>query len=181
MDTAKSAKSISRIIRRIIRRITHSGFTLVDSMVAIVLAAGGFAALSALGGQCVYMINSGKELISAQQALQNRVEQLRNLPWTQVTSSSYLANNVLSTTPSQNGSYLNNLSETISVNAYPTPSPSPGIKLTVSNGAVATNSTNSAIAQGTLCRIDVTESWTAGRSGRARSISTSTVQAQNTR
>lgn len=174
MDAPK--KSISRIISR----ITKSGFTLVDSMVAIVIAAGGFAALSALGGQCVYMIDSGRELISAQQVLQNRVEQLRNLPWTQLTSSSFLANNVLNTAASQNASYLNNLSETISVNAYPT-AVSPAINLTASNGAVTTNSTNSAIAQGALCRIDVTESWTAGRNGRARSISTSAVQAQNTR
>src|SRR6266481_3653004 len=101
-------------------RITDSGFTLVDTMVASVLAAGAFAALCALGGQCSYIINSGRELISAQQVLQNRVEQLRNLQWTQVTNSSYLANNVLNQA-SQNGSYLKNLSETISINAYPTP------------------------------------------------------------
>jgi prepilin-type N-terminal cleavage/methylation domain-containing protein len=148
-------------VRSLFVRKTQSGFTLVDSLVAIAIMAGVFAALYALSGQCVYVINSGRELTSAQQVLQDRVEQLRNLQWAQVTDSNYLANNVFNQA-SQNGSYLNGLSETISVNAYPT-GVSPAIQLTVSSGSVTINSTNSAIAQGSLVRIDITDAWTAGR------------------
>ena len=160
-------------------RNTQSGFTLVDSLVAIAITATVFTALYALSGQCVYVLNSGRELTSAQQALQDRGEQLRNLSWTQVTDSNYIANNVLNQA-STNATYLNGLSETVTVNAYPT-AVSPAIKLTRSGGSVTINSTNSTIASGNLVRIDTTETWTAGRTGSSRSVVTSTVQAKNTR
>ena len=161
----------------------QSGFTLVDVMVAITLVVASFTALYALGGRCFYVINSGKELTSAQQVLQDRIEQLRNLQWTQVTDPNYLANNVLNQA-SSNAAYLNSLSETVTIYAYPPPAAPPTptpIQLTVSNGSVTTGSTNSTIASGNLCRIDVTESWTAGRTGLARSITNTTVQANKSR
>lgn len=163
---------------------SRAGFTLVDAMVALMVVVTSFIGVYALGGQCAYLLSSGKELTSAQQVLQDRIEQLRNLNWTQVTDSNYLANNVLNQAR-QNGGYLTDLTETVTIYAYPppaAPTPTP-IQLTVStNGTVAINTTNSAIASGNLCRIDVTESWTTARTGQTtRSVTNTTVQANKSR
>jgi Tfp pilus assembly protein PilE len=175
--TVNAAKSIYGIRSR-------SGFTLVDVMVAVMILAGSFSALYALGGQCVYLISSGKELTSGQQLIQDRIEQLRNLQWTQVTDPNYLANSVLNQAR-QNGNYLKSLTETVTIYSYPPPAAPPTptpIQLTIStNGTVAINTTNSTIANGNLCRIDVTETWTAGRTGQTRSVTNTTVQANKSR
>ena len=156
----------------------QSGFTLVDIMVAFTVVVASFTALYALGAQCMSLTSSGRELTSAQQVLQDRIEQLRNLQWTQVTDANYLANNVFNQA-SGNGTYLNSLTETVSVNAYPTASTAASV--TVVNGTVTSVITNSAIASGDLCRVDITESWTARRTGQARSITNTTVQANKSR
>ena len=157
-----------------------AAFTLIDNIVAVAIVAGFFGALYAMSGQCLYLLNSGRQTTVAQQAIQDRIEQLRNIKWVQLTDPAYIAGNVLNTA-AQNGASLSGLSETVTVNAYPT-ALSPSNQVTRSSaGAVTVSSTNSAIASGDLVRIDVTLNWTASPGNRPRSVSTTTVWAVNTR
>jgi Tfp pilus assembly protein PilE len=157
-----------------------AAFTLIDQLVAVAIVSGFFAALYALNAQCLYLLNSGRQTTAAQQALQDRMEQLRSLRWSQVTDSAYLAASVMNTASASIGS-LGNASETLVINSYPT-ALSPAIQVTRSaSGTVTVNSTNAAVANGDLIRIDATLSWTASPGNRARSVSTTTIFGENTR
>jgi len=160
-------------------RKAAAGFSLIDNLIAVAIVSVCFVALYAISGQCLYVLSTGRETTSAQQALQDRIEQLRNLQWAQATDPNYLANNVLNQAPA-NGTNLANLSESITVNAYPT-ALSPAIQVTRSAGSATIISSNSAVANSPLVRIDVQESWKAAHTGRARTASLSTILSVNTR
>lgn len=161
------------------RRKAAAGFSLIDNLVAVAIVTGTFTALYAMSAQCSYVLKSGRETTSAQQVLQDRIEQLRNLQWSQATDPNYLVNNVLNQA-SANGATLPKLSETITVNTYPT-ALSPAIQVTRTAGTATVVSSNSLVANGVLARIDVTENWTAAHCGRARAASLSTIISVNTR
>lgn len=74
-----------------------------------------------------------------------------------------------------NAPTMGSVTETITINAYPT-AVNPPIQVTrASNGSVTINSTNSAIATGDLVAINIQLSWNAARGNRARSMAVSTT------
>lgn len=156
------------------------GFTLIDTVFAAALVGLFFVALFGVNSQCLYLVNSSRELSTAAQVLQGRMEQLRNCHWGQITDPNYLSNNIF-TTAMNGASNLGNVSEVATINAYPT-ALNPAMQLTrASNGTVTVNSTNSAIANGDMVTINLQVSWTAAPGSRSRSVAIDTIWAENSR
>jgi hypothetical protein len=140
-----------------------------------------FSAIYALNSQCLYTLNSGRKAFSASEALQDRMEQLRSCKWSQITDANYLKNSVLNTA-SSDSAFLNSCTETVTVSAYPVPSPAQSFTVTrQANGSVPTPTTNAAVANGDLVRIDVTLDWMSSPGNRARSAAICTVYGEGTR
>ena len=159
--------------------VTHltAAFTLVENAFALAIAGLFFVGLYALNTQCLYMVNSGREAAAAEQSAQDRLEQLRNCTWTQLTDASYLRDNVLnaSTTGARN---LDSVTETVTLNAYPT-ALSPAITVVRSGGTASVTSSNASVANSDIVRVDLTLAWRAGPGGRSRTQAMTTLIAQN--
>ncbi len=156
---------------------SSAAFTLVENAFAVAIVGLFFVALYALNTQCVYMLNSGREAATAEQSEQDRLEQLRNCTWAQLTDANYLRDNVLSasTTGARN---LGSVTETVTVNAYPT-ALNPAISVVRSNGTATAATSNASIANSDIVRVDLTLNWTAGPGGRSRTQAVTTLIAQN--
>ena len=154
-----------------------AAFTLVENAFAVAIVGLFFVTLYALNAQCLYMLNSGREAAAAEQSAQDRLEQLRNCTWAQLTDASYLRDNVLngSTTGERN---LGLVTETVTVNAYPV-ALNPAISVVRSNGTATTASLNASIADSDIVRVDLVLNWTAGPGGRSRTQAVTTLIAQN--
>lgn len=157
-------------------RKSEGGFTFVENLIAMAIVVLFFGALFAVNSQGLYLLNSGREAVVASVCLRDRVEQLRNCTWAQLTDSTYLRTGVLNSSPT-GASTLGTLTETITINSYPV-AVNPPISVVRSNGVANVVSTNAAIASGALVRVDDTLTWTAGPGGRARKQATSTLMAK---
>ena len=157
-------------------RKSEAGFTFVENLIAMAIVVLFFAALFALNSQGLYLLNSGREAVVASVCLRDRVEQLRDCTWAQLTDSTYLRTSVLNSAPS-GASNLGQLTETLTINSYPVAG-NPAISVVRSNGSASVVSNNAAIANSTLVRVDETLSWTAGPGGRPRTQATSTLLAK---
>jgi type II secretory pathway pseudopilin PulG len=153
-----------------------AAFTFIENVFAMAIIAIFFVAVFALNTQCLYLLNSGRGAAFATESMQDRLEQLRNCTWSQLTDASYIQSSVLnsSTNGMQN---LGQVTETVTVNAYPTPL-TPPTSVVRSNGSASTVSSNASIANGDMVRVDVVLAWT--RLGnRARTEAMTTVIAKN--
>ena len=117
------------------RRSCEAGFTFVENLIAMVIVVLFFSALYGLNSQALYLLNSGREALVANVCLRDRVEQLRNCTWTQLTDSTYLRTSVLNSSPS-GAANLGNLTETLTINSYPAAG-NPPISLTRTNGSAS--------------------------------------------
>jgi prepilin-type N-terminal cleavage/methylation domain-containing protein len=146
------------------------GFTLPEVMVAAVLGALFFISLFELNAMCLRCIDSSKEALAAIQSVQDRSEVLRNLAFTDLTSSSYVQN--LMATAANAAPFCQKATETVSISKYPTAS---GVsKFTRSpNGTVSIDSV--ATDFGDIVKIDVSVSWTMTLGARSRTEQTSSI------
>jgi Tfp pilus assembly protein PilV len=151
----------------------EAGFSFVENLIAMVIFVLFFAGLYGLNSQGLYLLNSGREALVANVCLRDRVEQLRNCTWAQLTDSAYLRTSVLNSSPS-GAANLGNLTETLTINSYPAAG-NPAISLTRTNGTASVITTNAAITNSTLVRVDETLTWTAAPGGRSRTQATSTL------
>jgi type II secretory pathway pseudopilin PulG len=165
----------------------QAGFTLLDATFATAVVALFFVTLFSLNTQCLFFVNSSRELMSAGQTAQSRLEQIRNLTWSDITNTSTYTSDTTSiqnalNAPVNNSSLsLGSVSERVVINPYPLPSPAPTpIQITrATTGIVTVDKTNSTIANGDMATINVQLTWTAAPGGRSRSISASTIYAKN--
>jgi hypothetical protein len=104
------------------------------------------------------------------------MEQLRNCTWAQLTAASYIQSSVLNS-PTNGTRNLGPVTETVTVNAYPTPI-NPAITVVRSNNSASTVSSNASIANGDMVRVDLLLAWT-GIGKRARTKEMTTVIAKN--
>ena len=135
-----------------------------------------FVTLYSLSSQALYQVNSGREAVGAKQSLSDRAEQIRGCSWNQLTSATYLQNFVLNASTAAEGR-LGSPVESMTVNTYPTPSVT-AIQIVRSNGTASTVSTNPAIANGDIVRVDLSLTWIAAPGRRIRSQSRSTLVAR---
>lgn len=153
----------------------RSGISLVENMVAVAIVAVIFSGLFVLSSHCMNITNSGRQAAQASLGIADRMSTLRNSTWAQLTNSSYLQNSVLNT-PTSGSSKLNTVTETITINTYPTPL-SPAISVIRSPSSSSVSTTNSSIANGNMARVDILLSWS-GPGGRTRVQSTTTIIAR---
>jgi hypothetical protein len=173
------------------------GFSLVEAVFACALVAVFFIGIFGLNSQCLLFANSSKELMSAGQSLQARMEQLRGItttaspcpcaPWGKITSATSLQ--TLFTPAISGATNLGAVTEVATIYKYPppaNPTPTP-IQLTrVSNGSANVTPTinpghdDAALTNGDMVQINLKWSWQSAPGGRQRSMSISTIYAKNT-
>ena len=139
---------------------------MIDVLCGVIVIGLGLATLFAANSRAMSMLRSAKQAAVASKCLQQRIEQIRNYNWTQVTDAQSMQD--LYTTPPLPSIELPGFSEQVTISAYtppvppataPTPAP-PYLQVTRSNaGAVALASDNTALVDGATVRVDVQITW----------------------
>lgn len=155
-----------------------SGAVIAEALAAamiIGLFMGGLFEMNALSMRTV---RSGKETVAASLILQERLDQVRNTKWVTVSDGSYLQS-VLSTAAASSPA-LSQLTEQITVSAYPAASPAPTATVVTraANGATAVVSSNAALIKQPTVRADVTITWLSNSKGKPRTRTLSTIIAE---
>lgn len=163
------------------------GFSLVEAVFACALVAVFFIGIFGLNSQCLLFANSSRELMSAGQSLQARMEQLRASNWATITSAASIQ--TLLTPAVSPTSTLGSVTEVVTIYKYPppaNPTPTP-IQLTrVANGTANVTPTINAtpspfpLASGDMVQVNVKWTWQAAPNSRQRSMSISTIYGKNT-
>lgn len=155
----------------------ESGTTLVEVMVAAVLIAVFFASIFELNAMCLRFIDASKESLAALQSVQDRGEVLRNLAFSDLTTTSVVQ--TLMATPANAAPFAQKATEVVKISKYPTPN---GVTQftrtpdgTVTNDSVATD-------LGTqLVKVDIAVTWTMTIGGRTRTEQTSSILSNGTK
>ena len=128
------------------------------------------AALFTGSSRLMSLLGAQKETFTANQCIQERVEQARGASWAQITDQSYVQNTLLSTATTS-AATLQGAVETLTISAYPANATS-SIQVTRQNGAVALNLGNSTMSGNGAVRLDYQLAWLSQRSRqRIRQIS----------
>ena len=157
------------------RRIT--AMTLPEVLVALLLLGLFLPSVFAINGVCLRLVSATKESTAALQGVHDRCETLRNLAFTDLTSSSYVQN--LMVTPPNASDFCKNATEIVTISAYPVAT---GVtQFTRSpNGSVTANSVAASLGS-TLVQVTISTSWNATFGGRARSEETTTIVSNGTK
>lgn len=157
--------------------LAERGTSIVEVMVAAVLIAVFFASIFELNAMCLRFIDASKESLAAVQSVQDRSETLRNLTFSDLTTTS-VVQNLMATAPNP-AVFSQKATEVVKISKYPTAN---GVtQFTRSpDGTVVSNSV--ATDLGTqLVKVDVAVSWTMTLGGRARTEQTSSIVSNGTK
>ena len=163
------------------KAVAEDAFTLVEVLVAVALLVGFFVTIFELNTRCLRFIDASKEAVGALQGIQDRVEQLRNLLFTDLTNAATLQ--TLMTTPSNGSTFVQNVTEVVTLSGYPTPDGS-NTQITRGPGASVTptvNSTDASLSSATLVKVNVTYTWTSTLGSRSQSEQTETIISAGTK
>ena len=153
----------------------------MDVLAAVLLIGLGLAALFAANARAMSMLRSAKQAAVASKCLQQRIEQIRNYNWTQLTDSQSMLD--LYSVPPLPSIELPGFSEQVTISQYtppippaPAPSPSPPyLQITrANNGTVTPVSDNTALVDNPSVRVDVQITWP-GATGGSRTRETSVI------
>jgi len=151
------------------QRHRQHGFTLAETLVGLAVVALFGAAAFATSSRLLLTLKSQKESTAATTALQERKESLRSIAFPSIADANYIYDNIF-TNPTKSEGPLGSLSETVTVDAYATPTGSPTVLLRNSQypscHIVSSNSNLSYPSQSVL-RVDVVLTWTSAN-GRSR-------------
>src|SRR5687768_5936853 len=100
------------------RNRNRSGFSLAETVISAAIALTGIGAAMTLNGAHLKLVQSSRQSNAATLALQERVEQMRILSWTKLTSAAKLQETLLST-DMKSVAPLHGPRETITVSRYP--------------------------------------------------------------
>ena len=155
-----------------------AGFTLPEIVVATALVAVFFSSIFEINALCLRYISASKENVGAIEAVNDRLERLRNADFSTLTSVSSMKS--LLATAANSSPLANRAVETITVSDYS--SGVPTITYTRSaNGAVATVPSTANFSNSTLVQVDVTNQWPATFANRTTTAQTSTVISAGTK
>jgi len=155
----------------------NTAMTLPEVLIALLLLGLFLPSVFAVNSICLRLVSATKESTAALQSVHDRCETLRNLAFTDLTSSSYVQN-LMVTAP--NGSdFCKKATEVITISAYPVAS---GVSQFTrsSSGSVATNSVAASLGS-SLVQVTISTSWSATFGGRARSEETTTIISNGTK
>jgi hypothetical protein len=150
--------------------------TFPEIMVAVLLLGIFCGSVFELNAVCLRYIDASKESIAALQNVHDRAEVLRNLSFTDLTTTSTVQS--LLASPANGSEFCKKATEVVKITAYPTPNGVTQFTRTP-DGAVTTDSTATSLGT-TLVQVDVSTSWNM-LGGRARSEQTSTVISNGTK
>jgi len=155
----------------------HRAMTLPEVLVALLLLGLLLPAVFAVNSICLRLVSTTKESTAALQSVHDRCETLRNLAFTDLTSSSYVQN--LMVTAPNASDFCKNATEVVTMSAYPAAT---GVSQFTrsSNGSVTTNSVAASLGS-TLVQVTISTSWSATFGGRARSEETTTIISNGTK
>jgi hypothetical protein len=175
-------------------RHLQAGTTLVETLVAATLVAAFFVTIFEVNAVCLRYIDASKECVAAVQGVQDRVEGLRNLAFTDLTSPNYMMGAQATPSPSgpqpvslfypSNSSDLaSRVTEEVTVSAYPTGSPS--ITYTRAPGSAvipsASPNTTGDFSTTTLVKLNVKYTWNASLGQRQHIEETETLISAGTK
>ena len=154
-----------------------SAMTLPEVLIALLLLGLFLPSVFAVNGICLRLINATKESTAALQSVHDRCETLRNLAFTDLTSTSYVQN--LMVTAANASDFCKNATEVVTMSAYPDAT---GVtQFTRSpTGIVTTNSVAASLGS-TLVQVTISTAWNATFGGRARSEETTTIISNGTK
>jgi Tfp pilus assembly protein PilV len=157
------------------------GFTFIDVMMAVLVVGLAFGGVFAANSRALSLVKSAKQAAVASKCLQQRIEQIRNYNWTQITDAAAMQD--LYSVPPLPSIELPGFSEQCTISAF-TPATSgsasntpSGTTLTITRdnaGVVTLVSDNPALMSGALARVDVRITWP-GPSGTQRLRETSVI------
>ena len=159
------------------------GFTLVDVCGAVLVIGLALAGVFVANARAVGMIKSAKQAAVASKCLQQRIEQIRNFNWTEVTDA--VAMQDLYGTPPLPSIELPGFSEQVTISAYTPPIPpaspssptAPFLQITrTTGGTVNLVSDNDTLVSEPEVRVDVQINWP-GPNGTNRMRETSVIVA----
>ena len=154
---------------------SFAGTTLIETLVAVALLVGFLSTIFELNSRCLRYIDASKEAVGVLQGVQDRIEQLRNLLFTDLTNATTVQ--TLMTTPSNGSDFVQKVTEVVTLSAYPTPDGT-NTQITRGPGASVTptvNSTDSSLANAALVKVNVTYTWTTTLGNRSGSEQTETI------
>jgi Tfp pilus assembly protein PilV len=153
-----------------------AAMTFPEVLVAVLLLAIFFASIFELNAVCLRYIDASKESVAALQSVHDRCEVLRNLAFTDLTTTSTVQSLLA---PPPNGSdFCKKATEIVKISAYPTAN---GItQFTRTPGGTVTNDLTATDLGTSLVQVDVSTSWNM-LGGRARSETTSTIISNGTK
>ena len=158
-----------------LRRRSRLGAALLEAMTAMAVVSVFLTGMYASNARVWSLLRASLEGNAASRVVNGRAEQIRASTWDQITNVTFLTDTILSVAPDSSGE-LGDMTETLKITAYPTPSPNPpAIQLTrdYDTGTVTTvGAGNGKMNEQTSIRVDLTTSWTAkGGAARSRQIS----------
>jgi len=172
----------------------QDGVTLFETLVAVALVGAFFAAIFEVNAICLRYIDASKEAVAAVQGVQDRIEGLRNLAFTDLTSPTYMMNAqatpapsgprpVSLVYPSNSSDLVAEVTEEVTISAYPSGSPS--ITYTRAPGAAvypsASPDTTGDFSSTTLVKVRVKYTWNTTFAQRPQSEETETLIAAGTK
>ena len=165
----------------------ENGFTLAEVMVAAMLVATFFVSIFELNAMCLRYMDASKESLAALQSVQDRSEALRNLAFSDLTTTAFVRDNVMPanyTPPDQGGvkpptSFSKKATEVVRIKQYPAAN---GVTqfTRLPNGTITTDSVATGLGTG-LVQVDVSVSWNMTMGGRARTEQTSCIVSNGTK
>ena len=156
----------------------NAGFTIPEVVVAAALVAIFFSSIFEINALCLRYISASKENVGAIEAVQDRLERLRNTAFTTLTTVSSMKS--LLATPANSSPIAQRAVETVIVSDYP--SGVPTITYTRSaNGTVTSVPSTADFSNSTLVQVDLTNQWPATFGNRTGSAQTSTVISAGTK
>lgn len=158
------------------------GTSLVELMISALLVATFFASIFEVNAVCLRLVNGSKENVAAIQGVQDRLETLRNLSYTDLTNAAYLRDTILPA-PSNVSEFGKKVVEEVTVVSYDTDNPAggtvgSGIKLTRAAGASVTPTlvtSDAAVPTSKAVLVTVKYTWNMALSGRSRTEETSSI------
>ena len=155
---------------------TVAAMTFPEVLVAVLLLAIFCASIFELNAVCLRYIDASKESIGALQSVHDRCEALRNLAFTDLTTTSTVQS--LLATPPNGSDFCKKATEVVRISAYPTAN---GVtQFTRTSDGVVNNDSTATDLGTSLVQVDVSTSWNM-LGGRARSETTSTIISNGTK
>ncbi len=159
---------------------THAkaGFTLPEIVIATALVAVFFSSIFEINALCLRYISASKENVGAIEAVNDRLERLRNANFSTLTTVSSMKS--LLATAANSSPMAQRAVETVTVSDYP--SGVPTITYTRSaNGTVTSAPSSADFSNSALVQVDLANQWPATFGNRTGSVQTSTVISAGTK